>query len=388
MLLNTLSKKLKLWEAQQLKRARRVISHREYQNNGIIIDGKPCINFSSSDYLGLTQHPAIQDATIEGVKRYGMGSGAAPMVSGYFDVVENLENAFKDWLKVDSAVFFNCGYTANLGVLLSLLGRQDVVFSDKLCHASLLDGIQLSRAKHYRYRHKDMLHLEKMATYHQPNLIVTESVFSMRGSLADVRGLHQVAEKYEAEFIVDDAHGIGVLGKEGRGILEQASLDQTQFSCLILPFGKAFNAMGAMVVGRKEIIEMVLQFSRTYRYSTALPPAISCAVQAALKIIQEESWRRDVLHRNIAFFNWYFQEKKFEEKNISLLSNDETPVRMIRIGDNAKTMAIQASMWEEGFYVAAIRPPSVPDAEAALRISLNCLHTEEQITLLLDKIAL
>lgn len=378
---DTVEKKFALWQYKKLKRLRAVINDRTYGDNKIIINGQPCINFSSNDYLGLIKHPAITASMVEGIKKYGIGSGASAMVSGYFAMQNKLEQEFAQWLKVDSAILFNSGYMANLGVVVSLLARQDKVLSDKLCHASLIDGVRLSRAKHYRYPHNNMIALQKMASHHKPDMIITESIFSMYGDIAPIAAIIKITEQYGAGLIIDDAHGIGVLGQTGRGIIEHSDLNQNQFSCVVFPLGKAFNGMGAMVAGRAEIIEVILQFSKSYRYSTALPPAICYALQSSLNIIRTESWRRETLNNHIDFFN-----TKALNNNLTLISLERMPVRIIRIGDNQKVLDLQKFLWNEGFFVAAIRPPTVPYHNACLRISLNCMHATEHIESLLDKI--
>lgn len=378
---NTLEKKFALWQHKKLKRLRPVMSDRTHGDNRIVINGQSCINFSSNDYLGLIQHPAITASMLEGIKKYGVGSGASAMVSGYFAMQNKLEQEFAQWLKVDSAILFNSGYMANLGIMASLLSRQDKVLSDKLCHASLMDGIQLSRAKHYRYRHNDMAALQRIAVQHKPDMIVTESIFSMYGDITPIADIIKITDQYEAGLIIDDAHGIGILGQTGRGIIEHYDLNQNQFSCIVLPLGKAFNGMGAMVAGSSETIETILQFSKSYRYSTALPPAMAYALQSALNIIQTESWRRHALNNNIDFFN-----AKAIQKNLRLISVERTPIRVMRIGDNQKVLDLQKFLWNEGLFVAAIRPPTVPYDNACVRISLNCLHTTEDIECLLAKI--
>lgn len=350
--------------------------------NDIKVNKQACIDFSSNDYLGLRKHPKITEVLIQSAKKYGLGSGASALVSGYSTAHEETENLFAKWLGVDQTVLFNSGYGANLGILSALTKRSDTVFSDRLCHASLLDGITLSRAKHFRYPHNNVEHLKKLAQKHLPHLIITESVFSMEGDVAPISDLVRIAKQYCSGLLIDDAHGIGVLGETGKGSTEYFGINQQEYTCLVLPLGKAFNAMGAIVAGQSSVIESILQFSRSYCYSTALAPAICMAIQASLQIIQEENWRQQQLKENIRFLIAYAIEK-----GLSLTSNEVTPIKSVLIHDNEKVLALQNFLLSKGFFVSAIRPPSVPKNKARLRLSINSLHTQEQMIQLVDHIA-
>ncbi len=377
MLSHKLEKRMANWQKNNLMRQRHIIGNRHYGDNIIHTAGKAHLNFASNDYLGLIQHPAINAAMIAGIKQYGIGSGSSAMVTGYFNEHDSIEREFAQWLGFDKTILFSSGYCANLGVMTALLNRDDTVISDKLCHASLLDGIQLSRAKHYRYQHNDVMHLQKIAAKVKPDMIVSESIFSMQGDIAPIADLMSIAERYQAGLVIDDAHGVGILGCDGRG----ASEHQSKLLCMVMPLGKAFNAMGAIVAGNGKIIESILQFSRSYRYSTALPPALCCALRATLKIIQEETWRLQALNDNIAFFNTEALVRK-----LPLVSTDKTPIRAIIIGDSQKTVWLQEQLIKQGICVAAIRAPTVQQNSTRLRISLNSLHTQAEIVYLLDKI--
>jgi 8-amino-7-oxononanoate synthase len=363
--------RLQVWERQNLMRQRQIVKAN--------VNDKVHINFSSNDYLGLMQHPTIASAFSDAIKKYGFGSGASAMVSGYSDAHSELEQQFEKWLKVDRTILFNSGYLANIGVISSLVNRSSSVLSDRLCHASILEGIQLSRAKHYRYQHCNSEHLQKLAETKNADLIVTESVFSMEGDIAPITDITEIAAQHQSKLIIDDAHGIGVLGRQGGGICEELGITQDQFTCLVLPLGKAFNGMGAIVAGKNEVIETILQFSNSYRYTTSLPPAVCIALQASLNVIMEEQWRREQLKENIKFFIHHAVEKK-----LTFTSTAQTPIKSLIIGDNDKALKLQSFLLAKGYYVAAIRPPTVPKNTARLRISLNCLHTEAQIVSLLN----
>ena len=363
-----------------LLRRRMTISERG--DNWIRINGRSCINFCSNDYLGLANHPAVKKSLIEGVQKYGVGSGSSALIAGYFEPQQELEEKFAEFFGRDRAVFFSSGYMANLGVMTSLLNRGSVIVSDKLCHASLLDAIQLSKAKHYRYRHNNISDFEFLLHSKRPDFVVTEGNFSMEGDLAILPSMVKLLSLAPAILIIDDAHGIGVLGKNGGGSSDYWGLSQAEVPCLIAPLGKAFGCVGAMVSGQRDLMEAVLQFSRTYRNTTALPPALSSAALKSLEIIQAENWRRDQLNEVIRFFL-----HQAHTKGLKLISTEITPIKCLLIADNKKTQITQKKMIEKGFFVSCIRPPSVPEKTARIRISLNCFHTKEQISQLVDQLA-
>lgn len=378
MKMNKTKIKLNEWRKNGLLRVRRAIS--SSHENKIMINASPAINFSSNDYLGLSKHPKISEAMTKGIHKYGLGSGASALVSGYYDAQEEFENGFARWLGIEKAILFSSGYMANIGAITALADRGSVILSDKLCHASILDGIQLSRANHYRFVHNSILDLSRLIQLKVPDLIITESVFSIEGSLSPISDITSLAD-YRSIVIVDDAHGIGVLGGKGRGILEYTENAVDKIDCLIAPLGKAFNAVGGVVAGKREIIEGVLQFARTCRYTTALPPAIASALLETLKVVNDESWRRERLLKLIEFFIGFALSS-----GLVLSSEDKTPIKSILIGDNGKALQLQEFLLANGFYVSCIRPPTVSKNRACLRISLNCLHSESDIERLIDLI--
>lgn len=349
--------------------------------NKIRVSGYECINFSSNDYLGLHKHPKVLEVFINACQRYGVGSGASAFVSGYSMAHQEAETQFAAWLGVDRAVLFGSGYCANTSIIAALSQRDNTIFSDKLCHTSLLDGILLSRAKHIRFRHNDIDHLTRLAEEHTPSLIVTESINSMEGDITPLTALVKLAKHYQSGLIIDDAHGIGVLGKHGQGAVDLFDLCQADYTCLVLPLGKSFNAMGAMVAGNADMMDCVLQFAKSYCYSTALPPAICLAIQASLQVLQEETWRQQQLKKNSRFFIEYANAK-----GLTLISKDETPIKSILVHTNENAIALQEHMLKHGFYVSCIRPPTVPINKARLRLSINSLHTENQMMQLIDHI--
>lgn len=380
MLLTEIEDRLQRHIQASLFRKRLVITERDAE--WVIISGKRCINFCSNDYLGLANHPAVNAAFIHGIQRYGTGSGSSALISGYFKSQQLLEENFAAFLNRDRAIFFNSGYLANLGVITSLANRKSVIISDKLCHASLLEAIQLSKAKHYRYPHQDIAQVGFLLSSKRANFLVTEGVFSMEGDITPLSSLVDLVVSQDILTVVDDAHGIGILGKSGGGICEHWNLSQLEVPCLIAPLGKAFGCAGAIVAGRSDIIESVLQFSRSYRNTTALPPALALAVLQSLKIVQSELWRREKLEMLSQTF-----VRCAKKNGLKLISNDSIPIKCLAVFDNRKTQYVQQKMIDFGFFVSCIRPPSVPKGSARIRISINCCHTEMQIIQLLDRLA-
>ena len=247
--------KIENYSINNLLRKRVVVGSRN--DNHILSDGKECINFCSNDYLGLATSESIKAAFIDGVQQYGFGSGSSALVSGYFTPQQQLEEKLAEFLNRDRAIYFNSGYLANLGVISALNGRNSNIVSDKLCHASILDGIQLSKAKHHRFRHNNVTHLEKTLQSVTGSTIVTEGVFSMEGDISPLDQIAKIANKNGSSLIVDDAHGIGVLGKTGRGTCEHHQLSQEDVTCLVTPLGKAFGAIGGVVSGSNDVIEAI-----------------------------------------------------------------------------------------------------------------------------------
>lgn len=361
-----------------LLRKRLVVTARK--DHRVVINHQALINFASNDYLNIATHPDVEKAAIAGIETYGVGSSSAACISGFYAPHHALEEAFAAFLKRERAILFNSGYHANLGVLTALLSRGDAALADKCAHASILDALLLSRAKGYRFKHNDVNHAEYLLTRHAPvRTLITEGVFSMEGSISPLSELTKLTENKETFLILDDAHGVGVLGPEGGGCCDYFHLTAKEIPCLIAPLGKAFGSMGAIVAGDADLIEHILQSARAYRYTTALPPAIASAALKALEIIKQEHWRREKLNSLIRFFI-----KAAHERQLPLISTDLTPIKCIKIGNNILTLKLQKQLMSQGFLVGAIRPPTVSIAQ--LRLSLNCLHTEEHIEQLLDEI--
>jgi 8-amino-7-oxononanoate synthase len=346
------------------------------------VDG--LINFCSNDYLGLKDHPEVVRAFIDAAMKYGAGSGASHLVTGHGPEHEALEQELAAFVGRPRALVYSTGYMANLGVIGTLADQNADIVSDKLNHASLIDGCRLSGAEVRRYRHGDAGHAAELlsAARQTTRLLVTDGVFSMDGDLAPLPQLAQLARARNAWLIVDDAHGLGVVGRTGRGCCEQFGLDVDAVPVLIGTFGKAFGSFGAFVAGDADLIEYLLQKSRTYIYTTALPPAVAAATRAALRISQDESWRRE----KACALSQRFQHG-LRERGINAGSESSTTIVPVIVGDAARALAISAKLEHGGFLVTAIRPPTVPPGTARLRVTLSAAHEEAQVDALVNAFA-
>jgi len=339
--------------------------------------------FCSNDYLGLAADPRLADAVRRGVSRYGVGSGAAHLICGHSRAHHALEEELAEFTGRERALLFSTGYMANLGVLTALLGRSDRLFEDRLNHASLLDGGLLARARMQRYPHADVRALAGLlgGAEGQHLMIATDGVFSMDGDVAPLADLAAVAADHGAMLMVDDAHGIGVLGPQGRGSLAAAGLDQTQVPILMGTLGKALGTAGAFIAGPEELIEALIQFARPYVYTTAMPPAIAEATRTSLQIAAEEEWRRERLVGLVQRFR-----HGAERIGLKLLPSD-TPIQPIMVGDSRLATDWAEALQRQGILVAAIRPPTVPGGGARLRVTLSAAHRPAQVEALLEVLA-
>jgi 8-amino-7-oxononanoate synthase len=339
------------------------------------VEGRSLINFCSNDYLGLAGHPDISLALKQAADIYGTGSGASHLVSGHSVVHQELEEQLAEFTGRPRALLFSTGYMANIGAINALIGRRDLVLQDQLNHASLLDGGRLSQADFKRYKHVDMASLEQRLEQSsaERKLIVTDGVFSMDGNLAPLREISRLAKKHSAWLMVDDAHGVGVLGQQGGGLVEELNMSVEQVPVLVGTLGKSFGTFGAFVAGSEALIETLIQYSRSYIYTTALPPAIAAATLVSLKIVREESWRRDKLARLIARF------RRGAEQIGLQLAQSNTPIQPVLINNDEKVMQVGQQLRSAGFLVGAIRPPTVPVGTGRLRITFSADHSEEQV---------
>lgn len=375
-----LAGQLETLKQRGLYRQRRVLDSPQ----GIVvrIDGASKINFCSNDYLGLANHPLVKRSFQQAVEKWGVGSGAAHLVCGHSEEHHALEIELAEFTGRERALLFSTGYMANMGVISGLLGKGDTVFEDRLNHASLLDGGLLSNAQFKRYRHGNLEHLASLLQASSGNrLIVTDGVFSMDGDLAPVSELSALAKAQQAWLMVDDAHGLGVLGVNGAGITEHLEASNRDVQVLVGTFGKAFGTSGAFVAGSELLIETLIQKARTYIYTTALPSAIAAATRTSLQLIKTEAWRRKRLQELVILFR-----RGAQQLGLRLMPSS-TPIQPILVGDNQRAMLMSAALFEQGFLVGAIRPPTVPQGSARLRVTLSAEHSERHVEQLLTALA-
>ena len=365
-------------ERDGLYRRRRVLD--SPQGAIIEMDGRKLVNFCSNDYLGLANHPDVVAAFCRAARDFGVGSGSAHLVCGHGRAHHQLEDELAAFAGRDRALLFSTGYMANLGVISALGGRGDTIFEDRLNHASLLDAARLSGARLKRFRHRNLAELETALEESESGgtLIASDGVFSMEGDLAPVKELASLARRQGCWLMIDDAHGVGVLGERGAGLLEQQGISQAEVPILMGTLGKALGTFGAFVAGSEELIEFLIQQARTYVFTTALPPAVAAATRVSLALAVKEGWRRDRLARLVRHF-------RAGATTLGLqLMESSTPVQPVLIGDNEVAVKTSEKLREAGFLVTAIRPPTVPVGTARLRITLTATHDENQLNRLLD----
>jgi len=378
--LNKLSRQLAERRRNALYRQPRVIA--SAQQPELVVDGRPMLSFCSNDYLGLAADPRVARAFKQGVDHYGSGSGAAHLVTGHSKAHQALEEELAEFTGRDRALLFSSGYMANLGVLSALLGRGDSVLEDRLNHASLIDGGLLSGARFQRYPHLDTVAAaSRLGQAKGEKVLVTDAVFSMDGDLADLPGLAGICTREQAWLMVDDAHGLGVLGKNGAGSLEHFSLDQQQVPILMGTLGKALGTAGAFVAGPEVLIETLVQQSRTYIYTTALPAAVAEATRTSLQLAARESWRRERLQELVAAFRAGVQQMDFE------LTDSATPIQPIIAGSSETALDWSKQLSTQGILVTPIRPPTVPEGSARLRITFSASHRDHHLHQLLQALA-
>lgn len=345
------------------------------------INGRAMVNFCSNDYLGLASEPAIK-AAVCADSSAGWGAGAAHLVTGHHLHHHLLEDELADWLGVERCLLFSTGYMANLAVQQTLMQKGDLILADKLNHASLIDGALASGADFKRYPHLDHMALaRRLQASEQTTLVVSDSVFSMDGDLADINQLSGLANQYQAWLFIDDAHGLGVLGDQGRGSFSHFNQKIGVDHILVGTFGKAFGTSGAFVAGSDVLIESLIQFARPYIYTTASSPLNALATREALKCVKQADHLRQQLFANIRFF-------RHEAALIGLeLLNSASPIQPILLGDAAKAIHWSEVLKQKGFWVAPIRYPTVPKHQARLRVTLSAVHNQTQIESLLSVLA-
>lgn len=347
----------------------------------LTIDGRTYVNFGSNDYLGLAADPRLAEAACEAAQRSGWGSGASPLVVGHSAEHAALERALAEFEGCEAALLFSTGYAANVGTVTALVGRGDVVYSDGLNHASIVDGCRLSRAEVRVYRHADAAHLAELlkqeavtfntATFRR-RLIVTDGLFSMDGDAAPLAALADLAERFEAMLLVDEAHATGVLGAGGRGSCEAAGIEE-RVDVRVGTLSKALGSVGGFVVGRRAVVEWLVNRARPYVFSTALPPAAAAASLAAIDIVRREPERRRKLAETAAALRLTLSTQGWD------LGPSASQIVPLVVGDAAETMRLAAALRERGLLVPPIRPPSVPEGASRLRLSLSYGHTPAMI---------
>jgi 8-amino-7-oxononanoate synthase len=364
-------------EAGGLRRSRRLLD--SPQRARVTVDGREYLAFCSNDYLGLAADPRLSAAANEGIARYGVGSGASHLILGHSTAHHELEEALARFVRQPRALLFSTGYMANMGVVSALTGRGDAIFADRLNHASLNDAALVSRAAFKRYAHNDLDTLERLlkTTPARRRLIVTDAVFSMDGDIAPVAALLELCERHDAYLFIDDAHGFGVLGEAGRGTLAHCHVASKRI-IYMATLGKAAGVAGAFVAGDETLIETLIQNARTYIYTTATPPLLAHALLTSLQIMATEEWRRERLRALVAQLTAGLAAAPWQ------LMHSDTPIQPLLIGGNDEALALSATLAAAGLLVPAIRPPTVPQGTARLRISLSADHEAADVARLVE----
>lgn len=348
----------------------------------VVVDGRPCMQFCSNDYLGLATHPLLKEAAIEATERYGTGAGASRLVSGGMEAHRGLEERIRRFKSTEAALLFNSGYNANLGVITALAGHGAEIFSDRLNHASIVDACVLSRARFIRYPNRDAVRLEEMlgkSTARQ-KLIVTDGVFSMDGTIAPAAALAALAERFGATLIIDDAHATGVLGAKGHGTLEHLGVEAGSNVIQMGTLGKALGSFGAFIAGSRPLIDLLISKARPFIFTTALPPAVCAASSKALEIIETHPELVARLKKNALLLRSCLAGAGLPSPE------GETPIIPIAVGDARKAVALSERLMERGVFIQAIRPPTVPEGTSRLRLTVSAAHSGADISEAVDAI--
>jgi len=372
-LANELAADLAARDEQGLRRKRRLLT--TAQRARVSVDGREYTAFCSNDYLGLAADPRLAAAAKVGIDRYGVGAGASHLILGHSTAHHELEVALASFVGLPRALLFSTGYMANMGVVSALVGRGDAVFADRLNHASLNDAALVSRAAFKRYAHNDLAALERLlqTTPGRRRLVIVDAVFSMDGDIAPVPALVDLCTRHDAYLLIDDAHGFGVLGAQGRGTLAHFGIASERV-IYMATLGKAAGVSGAFVAGSADLIESLVQNARTYIYTTATPPLLAQALLASLQVIGQEDWRRVRLRELIAQLQCELAAGPWR------LMPSDTPIQPLLVGGNSEALALSARLAAQGLLVPAIRPPTVPQGTARLRISLSADHNADDVT--------
>lgn len=372
-----LAAELNAFEGQGLRRRRRVLE--SAQGPRVRVGGREALSFCSNDYLGLAADPRIAEAAIESIRRDGLGAGASHLVSGHHSTHEKLESVLAEFVGMPRAVLFSSGYLANLAAVGVLGGRSSEIFADRLNHASLNDAMILTRAKSRRYAHCDLVALEALLKQSgaMEKIVISDSVFSMDGDVAPLREIAQLCERHGAWLVIDDAHGFGVLGTDGAGALSHFGL-RGEHIAYVGTLGKAAGVAGAFVAGSAPLADLLIQRARSYVYTTASPPALAAALLKSAELIRSEGWRRARLADLVTRLRSRLQLRRWQ------LSASNTAIQPLIVGDNADTVRLSALLEARAILVPAIRPPTVPQGSARLRISLCAAHTDADVDTLIE----
>lgn len=373
MLNPVLAARLAKLEQSGLYRRPRVITGA--QEATVFLDKREVLLFSSNNYLGLANHPALKRAAQDAIERYGCGSGASRLISGSMDLHRELEQRLATFKQTEAALVFPSGYHANIGAISALMGPDDTILSDALNHASIIDGCRLSRASIQVFRHCDMAHLEQLLASSPQSgqrLIVTDSVFSMDGDVAPLADIVTLARRYQAWVMVDEAHATGVFGSHGGGVVEDLGLTH-EVDIQMGTLGKALGGSGAYIAGSRELIEWLINRARSFIYTTGIPPAVAASALAALELVEQEPERRQQLWDNAAAFRSGLEELGYT------LGSTRSPILPVIIGDANRTMELATALLERGIFAQGIRPPTVPEGTARLRITPMATHTPAQL---------
>lgn len=377
MKLDNLEKQLEQRKANHLYRSRKILQ--SPQSVEPVIGGKKVLSFCSNDYLGLANHPEVIKSFKQAADKYGVGSGSAHLVSGHTTEHHALEEELATFMGAERTLLFSTGYMANIGVVSALCDRHSEIYEDKLNHASMLDAALLSRAKRIRFPHLDIEFLKSQVTNsdNKNKFVMSDGVFSMDGDCLPLNVVAELCEKNNATLMMDDAHGIGVLGKKGRGTLEHFGLDAAQVPIIVGTLGKAFGTAGAFVAGSDALIETLIQTSRSYIFTTAMPAAVAAATRKSLQLLEEETWRREHLQNLIKQFRYGAEELSFN------LVDSITAIQPIIIGESEQALSLSEKILEKNILISAIRPPTVPEGTSRLRVTFSATHTEKHVEKLL-----
>jgi len=356
----------------------------EGSQRGVIeTEGKTFVDFSSNDYLGLADHPALIVGAKKAMEKWGTGARASRLMSGDLEIHHRLESAIAALKGKKAGLLFGSGYLANTGIIPALCGRNDAIYSDRLNHASIVDGVLLSNARFYRFRHNDLNHLEDLLKSHRSRyrraLIVVESVYSMDGDQAPVSGLLELRGRYGAMLMVDEAHATGVFGAKGEGIISQTGADAVDV--ILGTFGKALGGYGAFVAVSNRMRQFLLNRARTFIFSTALPPAIIGANLAAVKLLEEEPERRNRVCELAS------ELRRALKGDLGLNTPSESQIVPVMVGDSQSALSLAESLRDAGFFVKAIRPPAVPEGTARIRLSVTANHSLKDVRQLLEALS-